>query len=322
MVPQKGPLRERVVDEQHGKAEAEASVEGADAAVSGDEANLEFEFETIGEKLARHRQRAGLSLEDIAQATKVRVHHLSAIENADYGALPGRPYAIGFAKAYARAVGMDDEQVAEAVRRDLDQGGSAMGARHAPVDLVEPSKVPSARLAWMAALGGLLLIAAGYGVWRSFFFPAADVNELASAAEGSDSLAAPAPAPAPRVAAAGSAPATAGPATDGPVVFTAQEAGVWVKFYDGEGKQLLQKQMALGEQFELPADVQDPQIWTGRPDAFAITIGGVPVPPLRDTETTIKDVPVSAEALLSRTTVQPALPANGGSAPPGDATSD
>ena len=51
--------------------------------------------------------------------------------------------------------------------------------------------------------------------------------------------AAPAPRPAP----------VAAPAPDSPVVFTAAKDGIWVKFYDGHGQQLLQKVMALGESY-------------------------------------------------------------------------
>jgi len=88
----------------------------------------------------------------------------------------------------------------------------------------------------------------------------------------------------------------------GAVVFTAREAGIWVKFYDRNGRQLMQKQMELGESYTVPADADGPQVWTGRPDALAITIGGTPVAPLADGERVVRDVPVTAEALLARET--------------------
>jgi hypothetical protein len=84
------------------------------------------------------------------------------------------------------------------------------------------------------------------------------------------------------------------------VVFTALAPGIWVKFYDAGGKQLMQKQMAQGESFTVPADAQGPMLWTGRPDALAITVGGKPLPKLAGQEQVMKDVPVTAEALLAR----------------------
>jgi cytoskeleton protein RodZ len=90
------------------------------------------------------------------------------------------------------------------------------------------------------------------------------------------------------------------------VVFTALEDGVWVKFYDGTGAQLMQKQMARGERYTVPAEANGPQVWTGRPDALAITVGGRPVPKLAESEGIIRDVPVTAQALLARGQAAPA----------------
>ena len=58
--------------------------------------------------------------------------------------------------------------------------------------------------------------------------------------------------------------------------------------------------MAQGETYTVPADVQGPMVWTGRPDALAITVGGRPVPKLAEQQRVMKDVPVTAAALLAR----------------------
>ena len=102
----------------------------------------------------------------------------------------------------------------------------------------------------------------------------------------------------PEPAAAAAAPSAA--VAKGQVVFTALDDGVWVKFYDKDGRQLMQKQMALNERYVVPVEAEGPQVWTGRPDALRITIGGKPVPKLSEDEQVVKDVPVSAEALLAR----------------------
>jgi hypothetical protein len=86
----------------------------------------------------------------------------------------------------------------------------------------------------------------------------------------------------------------------GAVIFTALEQGIWVKFYDGHGKQLMQKQLAKGESYTVPSDADSPKLWTGRPDALAITIGGQGVPRLGEVEKIMKDVPVDATSLRSR----------------------
>ncbi len=104
------------------------------------------------------------------------------------------------------------------------------------------------------------------------------------------------------------------------MVFTALEDGIWVKFYDAKGSQLMQKQMAMGESYTVPGDAAGPQIWTGRPDALAITIGGKAIAPLARSEQVMKDVPVSAAALLARppeAAAMPAMPTAPGSSAPG-----
>ncbi len=255
----------------------------------------------VGERLASARVARSLTLNDIASRTRIPMRHLEAMEAGKFETLPGRTYAIGFGQAYARAVELPEEEIAQQIREALG------GASHVPTrevtqfDLDEPSKVPSAKLALLAAVTGAVILLAGFGIWRSYLFPAANVEELAQAADAaSASDAAP-----PKRKAGGTAPSA--PAVDpkAEVVFTATEDNIWIKFYDGEGKQLMQKQMALGEQYTVPADAVNPQVWTGRPDAFEITVGGRTVAPLGTSEVAVKDVPVTAAALMAR----PAVPA-------------
>lgn len=189
----------------------------------------------VGERLASARVARSLTLNDIASRTRIPMRHLEAMEAGKFETLPGRTYAIGFGKAYARAVELPEEEIAQQIREALG------GASHVPTrevtqfDLDEPSKVPSAKLALLAAVTGAVILLAGFGIWRSYLFPAANVEELAQAADAaSASDAAP-----PKRKAGGTAPSA--PAVDpkAAVVFTATEDNIWIKFYDGEGKQLM-----------------------------------------------------------------------------------
>src|SRR3546814_13183396 len=58
--------------------------------------------------------------------------------------------------------------------------------------------------------------------------------------------------------------------------------------------------MAAGETYTVPADAQNPQILTGRPQALRVTIGGKEVAPLGPADRTITDVGISAAALNAR----------------------
>lgn len=244
--------------------------------------------------MRRARELAGLDLAELAATTRIPVRSLQALEEGNYSALAARTYATGFARSYARAVGLDEKEIVAAVRVDLAELDPD-SQRHsaATFEPGDPARVPSARTAWLAALGALGFIIAGLLFWRSYYLPGGELPSLL-----------PRPAPAP-VASPAPPPPAARP-TGGAVVFTALEPGVWVKFYDAAGKELMQKQLAQGESYTVPAEAEGPQLWTGRPEALEITVGGQSVPKLSDVQRTMKDVPVTAEALLARSAPVPA----------------
>src|SRR5207237_1379295 len=66
---------------------------------------------SVGETLRRERLRTGLDLERIAQDTKISVRTLELIEGDHFEKLPGGVFARSFVRQYARAVGVDEEEI-------------------------------------------------------------------------------------------------------------------------------------------------------------------------------------------------------------------
>ena len=129
-----------------------------------------------GEKLRAARERLGLDRGELSLRTKINERHLAAVEDSDFAALPARIYAVGFARSYAGAVGLDSGVIAAQVRRELNEQEAPANQRPAyELDLEDPAKVPSKRLAWLAATLGIALIVAGAVFWRSYFVPAVDL---------------------------------------------------------------------------------------------------------------------------------------------------
>ena len=58
--------------------------------------------------VASIRQTRGISLEEIARNTKLKVTTLKAIEDANFDLLPGGIYNISYIRQYARAIGADE----------------------------------------------------------------------------------------------------------------------------------------------------------------------------------------------------------------------
>lgn len=65
---------------------------------------------SFGERLRREREMRGVSLDEIATATKIGTRSLKALENEDFSKLPGGIFNKGFVRAYARFLGIDEDQ--------------------------------------------------------------------------------------------------------------------------------------------------------------------------------------------------------------------
>lgn len=253
--------------------------------IETDLAGPDMQSGSPGAKLRGAREAQGLSVQDVATRTRIAQRQLEAIERDDYSALPGIPYAVGFARAYARAVGLDEVVIAADVRNAVHN--SELGAsRYEAFEPADPARVPSRVLAWTAAAIVIILVA-GFAIWRTQLLTPPTEQEIAAQST------APAATPKP---ASGARPAAPVVRT---VVFTAND-DVWLRIYDEAGERLKDGLMKKGESFALPTTARNPMILTGRPQALTVTVDGKPIPPLGSPDRTISDVPVSAEALLAR----------------------
>src|SRR5437667_8338727 len=64
----------------------------------------------FGSKLREARERRGVSLRQIANATKISVAVLEALERNDVARLPGGIFGRAFVRSYAVEVGLDPER--------------------------------------------------------------------------------------------------------------------------------------------------------------------------------------------------------------------
>ena len=65
---------------------------------------------SFGDKLKRERELRGVTLEEIAKATKIGTRALKALEDEHFEQLPGGIFNKGFVRAYAKFLGLDEEQ--------------------------------------------------------------------------------------------------------------------------------------------------------------------------------------------------------------------
>ena len=72
--------------------------------------------------LATIRKNRGISLEQIAQSTKIGVRSLEAIERGDFQKLPGGIYSTSYIRQYARAIDYDESALLAFYYRETGAG--------------------------------------------------------------------------------------------------------------------------------------------------------------------------------------------------------
>lgn len=67
----------------------------------------------IGAYMRELRLHYGLSEQDVSQRLHIRIKYVTAIETANFDAMPGKAYARGYVHTYAEFLGLDADQVVE-----------------------------------------------------------------------------------------------------------------------------------------------------------------------------------------------------------------
>jgi len=118
---------------------------------------------SFGERLQREREMRGITLEEIADSTKIGTRSLRALEEEDFDKLPGGIFNKGFVRAYARYLGIDEEQ---AVTDLLAATGESEPPLPNPHPTEKLTAYRSSHRGWAVALALLALAAGGYAAWR------------------------------------------------------------------------------------------------------------------------------------------------------------
>jgi len=78
-------------------------------------------MESIGHTLRNERQLKQLSLEELAQSTRIPLKSLQQIEANDFAQLPGDVFVRGFVKSYAKALGIESVTLITRLEADRQQ---------------------------------------------------------------------------------------------------------------------------------------------------------------------------------------------------------
>ena len=92
---------------------------------------LEGDF---GSRMRQVREQRGISLRQIAEATKISVSALEALERNDISRLPGGIFSRAFVRSYAAEIGVDPEQTVREFLSQFPHDSVTAGSPHVLVD--------------------------------------------------------------------------------------------------------------------------------------------------------------------------------------------
>ncbi len=232
----------------------------------------------FGETLRREREMRGVSLEEIANATRISTRFLLALENEQWHELPGGVFNRGFVRSVSRFLGLDEDALMS--EYSLTTNDKPEMAVWATDGKGQRRIMPALTLALMAAL-----LAGGYLAWResaAWLGPwISDLWDRAALAQRSSSAAAEAATATQDAAAIAPAAAPAAPAIDAsaelvlkveagkPTAVTVIADGAVV--FEGSMDKDHKQSFHARERFEVSA--RDPS-------AIFVTLNGREIPPL------------------------------------------
>jgi len=112
-----------------------------------------------GADLRAARERLGWPIEDVSAALRIRLPHLAALEEGRIDLLPGNAYAVGFLRTYARALGLDPDEIARRFKAEA----SEVNRR---TELIFPAPMPQRGVpAGAMILLGVVLAIGAYAGW-------------------------------------------------------------------------------------------------------------------------------------------------------------
>jgi cytoskeleton protein RodZ len=127
--------------------------------------------DSLGARLKQERERQKITLDEVAKSTKIGTRMLKALEDDHFDQLPGGIFNKGFVRAYARHLGMDEDQAiadylaATGPVQPIKEPEVVLTALAVRADESRAVKPGAGDLPWDKLAGVLLLVAFGFALW-------------------------------------------------------------------------------------------------------------------------------------------------------------
>lgn len=81
---------------------------------------------TVGQLLQKEREEKSVSLELVAQKTRIKLAFLQAIEEDAFQLIPSEPYVRGFIRSYAKLVHLNPDEILNLYRNQAEPPPSSL----------------------------------------------------------------------------------------------------------------------------------------------------------------------------------------------------
>jgi cytoskeleton protein RodZ len=225
---------------------------------------------SIGTTLAQARESAGLSVDEVAHATRIRRTLLLGIENDDFSACGGDFYARGHVRTLALKLGVDPVPLLH----EFDAARPPESPR--TTDVFEPERARPERRGpnWSAAMAAALVLVVGFGIVQAFTGGGKDENPLAGGQSPSSTSSSGPPSSTPSTSESGGAVAQA-PRNKVKVDVRATERS-WVQVTTGTGQELYQGLMDVGMTKSF-TDKRQLRLVIGNAGGIQLTVNGTDI---------------------------------------------
>jgi len=129
--------------------------------------------ESFGARLKREREQRKITLDDVSVSTKIATKFIVALEEEHFDQLPGGIFNKGFVRAYARHLGIDENQAIADFVAASAPSVPEIPPEETPVLAAMAVRVPESKkksrsndgIPWGIVAAGLLVIAVGFALW-------------------------------------------------------------------------------------------------------------------------------------------------------------
>jgi cytoskeletal protein RodZ len=131
----------------------------------------------VAAQLRQAREASGLTIQQVAETTKIRSDHIEAIEAGNYTAFSAQVYIRGFVRTYARMLKLNEPQILAALDEELSghkKFREPPPFTDKPHTLVDTLTLLLAKINWKVSIvvGGVIvafaLIVGVYSMWRHY----------------------------------------------------------------------------------------------------------------------------------------------------------